>query len=52
MWYVHVLAVSAMVTGPSLVTAAQFDVGVKVNGLEIKLLKPRHEGFSLRVRRH
>ena len=38
--------------GASLAAVAPFDVGVKVNGLEIGRVKPRHVGFSLRVRRH
>jgi hypothetical protein len=49
---VHALAVFAMVIEPSALEAAQFDVGVKANGLEIELVKPRYDGFSLRVRRH
>jgi hypothetical protein len=38
-WCVHVLAVFAIFTGPFALRAAQFDVGVKVNGLEIELVK-------------
>jgi hypothetical protein len=49
---VHALAVFAIFAGRSAMEAAQFDAGVKVNGLEVELVKPRHDGFSLSVRRH
>jgi hypothetical protein len=51
-WCAHVMAVCAIVIGPSVWEAAQFEVGVTVNGLEVELVKPRYEGFSLCVRRH
>jgi hypothetical protein len=48
-WCVHVLAVFAIFAGRSAMEVAQFDAGVKVNGLEVELVKPRHDGFSITV---